>query len=304
MFMDFRELSYIVAIAKHQNITKAADSLYISQPTLTKFVQNLEKELGQKIFRRIGNKFQLTYAGEVYVSKANEILLLKKELDHELNDIIKSNIGILKVSFPVMRGTYMLPCTLPIFYSLYPNVRLDITEANSAVLESLLLNGETDLAFFNLPIKNDNIDYEIISHEEIVLILPPDHPLAGSAVVREDCKYPWIDFQLLKNEKFILQRSSQRTRQIVDELFQQNQMKPNIILETRNIQASLILVTKGYGAGFICETHLKHITTDIKPLCFSIGTSCTTVDFVAAYRKNTYLPYHAEEYIKIVRHFT
>ena len=58
--------------------------------------------------------------------KATEILNLKKELDQEMGDIIRQNAGLLKIAFPTMRGTYMLPCTLPIFRSLYPNVRLEI----------------------------------------------------------------------------------------------------------------------------------------------------------------------------------
>lgn len=136
--MDFKDLTYIIAVAKYQNITKAADSLYITQPTLTKFIQHLEADMGQKLFKKLGNKFTLTYAGQRYVAKATEILNIKKELDQEMNDIVRSNVGVLKVAFPVMRGTYMLPCTLPIFNSLYPNVHLDIMEENSGVLESMI----------------------------------------------------------------------------------------------------------------------------------------------------------------------
>ena len=176
--MDFKDLSYVLAIAKYQNITKAANALYITQPTLTKFLQNLESDLGQKLFRKLGHRFVLTYAGERYVAKATEILNLKKELDQEMGDIIKDNHGSLKIAFPTMRGTYMLPCTLPIFNSLYPNVQLNILESHSNQLESMILNGETDLAFFNLPIKSPDIDYEIISHEEVLLIMPDHHPLA------------------------------------------------------------------------------------------------------------------------------
>lgn len=302
--MDFKELSYVIALAKYQNVTKAADSLYIGQPTLTKFVQNLEKNIGQRLFRKVGNKFLLTYAGEVYIAKAEEILLLKKELDQNLNDIIKSNIGILKVAFPVMRGTYMLPCTIPIFYSLYPNVKLEIVEADSDLLEDMILKGETDLAFFNLPIKSSNIDYEIISHEEILLILPAGHPLEKHAQLCDNYKYPWISLDLLRDEKFILLTKSQRTRQIVDEIFAEYNITPNVFLQTRNITASLMLASKGYGACFISESHLKHVHFDTPPLYFSIGKTSTTVDFVAAFRKNSYLPYHAKEYIKIVKDFT
>ena len=66
--MDFKDLSYVLAIARYQNITKAANSLYVTQP-------------GQKLFRKLGHRFVLTYAGERYVEKASEILNLKKELD-------------------------------------------------------------------------------------------------------------------------------------------------------------------------------------------------------------------------------
>ena len=68
--MDFRSLNFVMAIAKHQNITKAAEALYVGQPTLSKFLMTLEQELGVKLFRRLGNKYMLTYAGERYVEKA------------------------------------------------------------------------------------------------------------------------------------------------------------------------------------------------------------------------------------------
>lgn len=302
--MDFKDMSYILAIAKYQNITKAASSLYISQPTLTKFLQKLEKDLNQKLFKRMGNKFILTYAGERYVAKAMDILKLKSELDHEMNDIINSNIGVLKVAFPVMRGTYMLPCTLPIFQSLYPHVELSIYEGNSIELEERLLTGETDLAFFNLPTRSSDISYEIICHEEILLVLSADHPLANTGIPKMGCKYPWIDLSLFKNEKFILYLPDQRTRQIEDSLFQEYGFEPKIMLVTRNIQASCLLASAGRGICFVSESHLKHIHFEKKPIVFSVGNPCTTVDFVAAYRKGSYIPYHAQEYIKIVRDFT
>ncbi len=302
--MDFKDLSYVLAIAKYQNITKAAESLYITQPTLTKFLQGLERDLGQKLFKRLGNRYVLTYAGERYTAKAGEILNLKKELDLEMGDIIRNNAGSLKIAFPTMRGTYMLPCTLPIFNSLYPNVKLDILEAHSSQLEGMLQNGDADLAFFNLPVKSPNIDYEIISHEEVVLVLSSSHPLAHAGIRRENCRYPWMDLNQMKNEPLIMQIPGQRTRQTVDTLFKNYDFEPNIKLQTSNISAEVELAARGYGACFVTETHLKHLSPGKKLACFSVGNPCTTVDFVAAYRKGSYLPYHAKEYIKIVKDFT
>ena len=302
--MDFKDLSYVLAIAKYQNITKAAESLYITQPTLTKFLQGLERDLGQKLFKRLGNRYVLTYAGERYTAKAGEILNLKKELDLEMGDIIRNNAGSLKIAFPTMRGTYMLPCTLPIFNSLYPNVKLDILEAHSSQLEGMLQNGDADLAFFNLPVKSPNIDYEIISHEEVVLVLSSSHPLAHAGIQRENCRYPWMDLNRMKDEPLIMQIPGQRTRQTVDTLFKNYDFEPNIKLQTSNISAEVELAARGYGACFVTETHLKHLSPGKKLACFSVGNPCTTVDFVAAYRKGSYLPYHAKEYIKIVKDFT
>ena len=111
--MDFRELSYVLAIAKYQNITKAAESLYISQPTLSEFLIALEENLGLKLFKRLGNKYVLTYAGERYVEHARQIQRVKTDLDMEMADILKRDAGVLNVAFAHMRCTYVLPGSLP-----------------------------------------------------------------------------------------------------------------------------------------------------------------------------------------------
>lgn len=302
--MDFKDLSYVIAISEHQNITKAANSLYLSQPTLTKFVQNLEKSLGQKLFRKVGNKFLLTYAGERYVAKASEILVLKKELDQEMADIIRSNVGSLNIAFPAVRGTYMLPCTLPIFKSLYPNVRMNIIEADSSNLDAMILAGSIDLAFYNGPSKSPDINYEIINTEEILLVMSPKHPCANKGIMKKGCTHPWIDLTMIKDEFFILQKPEQRTRQIINNLLKENNISLDNHLITSNIRAAAELAAKNYGLAFICETHLKHIGLDDELMCFSLGNPKLTINFVAAYRKGSYLSYHASEYIKIVKDFT
>jgi DNA-binding transcriptional LysR family regulator len=302
--MDFRELVYIVSIAKQQNITRASEEVYVSQPTLSKFLQHLEHYLGQPLFRRLGNKFLLTYAGERYLEKAKAILALKKELDQELSDIVREDIGELKIAFPIMRGTYMLPCTLPVFREEFPRVKVTVHEANSAILEDMILEGEIDLAFFTLPIRHPDIVYEVINHEEIVLITAPDHPLVREGRIKADYKYPWMDVAKLRDERFILQKPDQRTRQISDRIFRDAGFEPRISLEIRNILASVELASSGWGITFVGETHLRHIHPKVEPACFSIGNPRITTSFVAAYRRGIYLPNYAQRFIKIVKEFT
>ena len=302
--MDFRELTYVMAIAKHKNITKAAESLYLTQPTLSKFLKALEEEVGQPLFRRLGNKYIPTYAGERYIERAREILLLKKELDQEMGDIISRNEGVLKIGFPPMRGTYMLPCTLPIFRSLYPEVRIKIREEMSDVLVKLIQEGEIDLAFFNHFESDKNIDYTVMSNEELLLVASKENKLCRMSVKMRGCKYPHIDLRLLSDQNVIMQVPGQRTRSITDRIFKNAGMEPNIILETGNIQAEAELAARNFGVAFITETHLKHVACTDRLAFFSVGKPNTTVDFVAAYRMNSYIPYHAQEYMKIVKEFT
>ncbi len=145
--MNFREMSYITAIAKYQNITKAAEALHISQPGLSKFLSNLENELGLKLFDRADKKYIPTYAGQRYLEYSHKITDMKSSLDAELSDIIKRNIGVLNIGLPNMRCAFMLPKTLPVFSRKYPNVKVNIFEGTSAVIDVKLLEGDIDLAF-------------------------------------------------------------------------------------------------------------------------------------------------------------
>lgn len=302
--MDFKDLSYILAIEKYGNITKAAEALYLSQPSLSRFLQNVEKDVGQPLFRRIGNRYIPTYMGERYIEHARTIMQEKKELDQEVNDIIKNDRGILKIGFPTMRCTYMLPCTLPIFRKLYPKVKIEICEANSNQLSRYVINGDIDIAFYNFFEKHPNIDYTLISHEELVLIASTKSPLAGKGASNEACRYPHLELKELGDTGIIMQISEQRTRQIADQIMKDAQFTPNIILETSNIPAAAELAARNYGVTFITETHLKHVNFRNEFCCFSVGSPCTYIDFVAAHRKNSYLSAYAQEYIEIVRDFT
>lgn len=97
--MDFKELTYVLALARNESITKAAQELYLTQPALTRFLQRLESSVGQPLFCRLGNRLVPTYAGEKYIERAQEILFLKKQLDEEMQDIAQNHRGQLRIGF-------------------------------------------------------------------------------------------------------------------------------------------------------------------------------------------------------------
>ncbi len=299
--MDFRELSYVISIAKHQGVGKASRELNVSQSTLSKFVQKLENDLGFTLFNKLGNKFLLTYAGERYIDTAKVILNLKRDLDNELSVIQKEYIGELKIGLPIMRSQCILPNVLPVFRDKFPNIKINTYEANSKLMEQMILNGDLDLAFVIMPAHNINLSCEVLLQEEIVLIMSQDHPKAGHACRKEGLKYPWIDIVKLSSEQFILQWPDQRSRQIVEKIFHEEGIHPQKILTIRNIITSIQLAANGYGIAFTGELPLHYLRLDKNISCFSVGHTLTTFDLSAIYRNGVNLPLPIREFIDIVR---
>lgn len=299
--MDFRELNYVLAIAEHQNITKAAEALYVSQPTLSKFLIALENDLGLKLFRRLGNKYVLTYAGERYVDYAARIRRQKADLDVELADILKNDVGVLNLAFARMRCTYMLPGTLPEFRRLYPNVKVNLYEGNSDENDRRLLDGQVDVAFYSRPATESTmLCYEPLDEEELLIITCKGHPI-GRFAQQNPGGWPILDPVLLEKETVILMQPEQRTRQITDALFQERRLRFEDTVYTSNLPAIMGLVARGYGVSFLFEPHLRHRAERFELDCYSIGQGRVVSEFVAAYRKGSYLSSYARDYIKLVQ---
>ena len=299
--LDFKELQYITSIARNQNLTKASQELYISQPSLSKFLHNLENNMGIKLFNRLGNKFVLTYAGERYVDYAKRILLIKKDLDDEMNDISALRDGRLNVAFPQTRCSYMAPAILPEFKNAYPNIKVNLFEKSSNQLEKLVLSGRVDIAILNGPENQSDLAYDILGKEEMVLVVSKDHPLAHCGNIIEGNKYPWIDIEQFKNDNFILHYPEQRTEQITIQMFNEKNIVPKVILRTHSIEGAVRLAASGFGVCFVSENHIKHITLETHPVLFSVGNLRTEVELLAVYRKGAYLPQYAKDYIRIAK---
>ncbi|MCM0650938.1 LysR family transcriptional regulator [Clostridium swellfunianum] len=297
--MEFKDIEYALAISKYRHITKAAESLYITQPTLSTYIKNMEKRLDIALFKREGNKIDLTYEGEIFIENGMKILQQRDDLLNKLNESIHSEKGRLKLSIPILRGSYLIPAILPIFHKKYPNVEIILSEATSSEVEKNVKNGVSDLVIFNKPFRKLSLQYETIHKEELLLIMNKNHPLANMGITCEGLQYPWIDIKLCKDEPFIIQFPNQHTGEVERHIFKQAGINPKIALETKNIEASVRLASLGYGLTFVSESHIKHITLPQGTLFFSVGNPTTTMEVVAAYVDKHALSKYAREFIKI-----
>lgn len=299
--MNIQELNYVLCIAKHQNLTKAAQELYISQPTLSKYLQKLERELDGKLFSRSGNCYVPTYLGRRYMEYARKMLELNQDWKKELQDLSSCREGELNIAFPPMRSSCMIPKILPEFHRKYPGVKINFLEEAYSIQEKLILDDQLDFAIFNEAQMHPKLEYEMLLREEVLLMLSPDHALARKGVQREDCRYPWMDLTLLADEPFILHFPEQTTGKIALQLFEQYNIHPPVPFRTRNTQACALLAYQGLGACLIPENYIKGMYFEKPPACFSVGENGVFSTLTIAYRKGAYLPSYARDFIRIAK---
>lgn len=185
--MELRQLQYALRIAEEHNFSRAAEKLHIAQPSLSQQLSKLEKEIGVLLFQRTTNSVELTYAGSIFVQKAQQIIDMVEQLKQEMEDISEMKKGRLVIGSMPMTGSTILPFVLPVFQSAYPNIELLLIEETSANLEILTSQGQTDLSLLMLPLREDTLVYDPLLEEKIVLAVPPVILLRPYIVRKRKC---------------------------------------------------------------------------------------------------------------------
>ena len=300
--MDFRQLQYMLKVAEEKSFSKAAQKLYIAQPSLSQYIQKLEQQLGVQLFDRSTVPLKLTFAGELYVRTAKQILDLKDQLLQQMTDVASLKKGRLIIGLSPFRSTYVMPKVLPKFREKFPGIEVIFVEGTSSELEDLAIKGSTDITIMTLPIREDIFNYEPIAKEEILVALPANQALCKSSSKSDSSKNrSSVNLKELKDEPFVLLKSHQKLHQIAISLCHQCGFKPNIILESESIEAAHALATAGMGVTFVPDTLLSLYDGYDKPFYFSIQDLKPTRAMVVAYRKDRYLSGAAKEFISTMK---
>ena len=176
--MNLRQALYMKTIAEKGGITAAAKQLYISQPSLSQMLRQIEEEAGVPLFDRSSLSFRPTYAGERYLHAASVLLNTNEILENELREIRGEERGRLRLGISMLRSAQLLPCVLPEFASRFPKVEVSLQEAGSAKLEQLLQEGSVDMALASTEPNNPLLEYRLLQKERIGILAGPASPLA------------------------------------------------------------------------------------------------------------------------------
>ncbi len=299
--MDLREQEYVVALARHGSITKAADELFITQPTLSIFISRLEERMGVRLFDRIGKRFIPTYAGEIYLKNARQMLVLEHQFHAELSDLIAGYTGRLRLGIHSRRSTYLLPKVLTEFHSRYPQIEVLLTENSSKAMEDMLLSGELDLIITNRFFDREKLEIIPIYQDRLIMSVPSGHPACRTAEKIQGHAYPRIDAKLLEEERFILQSPAQSIRAFTDTALSQAGVIPKRTFIIENMETAAQMTAEGYGISFNYESYIKYFRYDKPIASFEIGSSDLSFPIAVAYRKGNYLPSYFTDFIALVK---
>ena len=169
--MNFLHLKYFLLVAEELNITRAAERLYISQQSLSNHISNMERELNVKLFTR-SPKLSLTYAGDLLVETATQILDLHSQYLAKVGDINRHYMGVLRLGISHTCGLALLPEILPRFQAEFPMVEFSLFEGNSNQLEDELSHGRVDLIICFQPIIMEGVEAVSLTEQRLVMVVP------------------------------------------------------------------------------------------------------------------------------------
>lgn len=188
-------MSYFVEVVNEGGMTNASKSLYIAQPTISKAVKDIEKELGMPLFDRSKRELKLTDAGQVFYQKCKEILALYNNLPVEINSLLGLETGHISIGLSAVMNMNKFIQILGEFHKLYPNITYNLVENGGKMIESQLANDEIDIGITTLPVDGTIFNSIPLYQEDLKLVLNKEHHLAHRKTV---------EMKELANEDFIL----------------------------------------------------------------------------------------------------
>lgn len=296
---------YFLRIVECRNISKAAESLFLSQPSLSKYLQRLEAELGAELFDRSQNPMKLTTAGEYFCEYIHQVELQKRTLLTRISEIQNEGRAKLTIGMPLWRANVLLPEFLPIFRKKHPMIELQLKEGSAAKLEAALMDEEIDLGIMNLPVNYNNTFYEPIMDEHIFLIGSKSSPVV-QRLLQGTASAPThhVDIHEFEDQPFILTQPDQHITGFVSEMLSRHNIELNCIFRTANVSTAVNLVAAGMGFSFVPETgtQSRYFPADALAL-FTIDEPPLHCTLAAVYKKNRYIPDASKIFIQELRAF-
>jgi LysR family transcriptional regulator, hydrogen peroxide-inducible genes activator len=240
--MEMQQLRYVVAVARTGNFSRAAEQCHVSQPSLSQQVQKLEDELGERLFDRMKREAKPTPHGEAFLRRAVRILEEVDAAKREATDAKDLLRGTIHVGVLPTIAPYLLPDVMAEFMEKYPGVEIVVQEDTTARLLKHALAYEIDFALASRPIRDERLELRPLFAEELLLALPPGHPLTRKRTVAA------AD---LEGERLIVMKEGHCLGDQVLRFCDRRDLHPNISFRSAQLETVQSLVRAGLGISLI-----------------------------------------------------
>ena len=264
---------YVYEVYKERSFTKAAQNLYISQPSLSARIKKIEEIIGEPLFDRSTTPLQLTEVGKVYIEAAEEITQIEQRVENYINDLAGLKTGNLAVGASTLFAAYVVPSLITQFNQKFPDVHIQLIEGNTAELEEMLGSNALDFVIDNYHYDSILYNKELYCEENILLAVPKHfavneelgmYQLSYKNIKNKNYlnqKYPAVPLGRFADLPFIMLTQGNDTRTRGDRLCRNVGFKPNIVLEFNQQSTEYMASSTQLGATFISDILVSQLPT-------------------------------------------
>lgn len=285
--MDIRQLQYFVEVAKQKSFTKAANTLHVSQPSISKMMKALEEELGVVLLDRTERKMELTDAGELVYDHATKVLTLMDSLSSSIGEVRNMERGRVKMGMMPTVGSFLLPNVIALFKKNYPGIEIEMKEYSAKLLEIHVEQGSIDVGLTVLPADTEKFNVVPLQAEDLVAIVHREHWLAERASV---------SLAELRDEAFILFTEEYAIHDVVKQACVRSGFEPRVAYMSSLWDFVGELVATQLGISLVPRSIVRRLNNSELRI---VDISSPVIDWQYAliYRKDRYLSYAARAFI-------
>jgi DNA-binding transcriptional LysR family regulator len=288
--LDIKQLQYFIEVANFNSFSRAADHLFITQPTISKMIKNLETELGVSLFDRSRKKLILTDAGHTLLEQAKLIDKAFNNLEIELDNLLGLKKGHIRIGLPPIFDAHFFFKITGSFHEKYPGITFQFVEDGSKKIEDDVSNNQLDIGVLVLPTKNDIFEHFSFMEEDLKLILHPTHPLAD----RKE-----VNLADLDNESFILFNKDFVLNDRIISACNNVGFNPHIISESTQWSFIEEMVTSKLGVSLLPESICRHLTKNVRAV--KVVNPSISWNLAIIWNKSQYLSQAAKEWLQFTK---
>ncbi|HUO60706.1 MAG TPA: LysR family transcriptional regulator [Candidatus Acidoferrales bacterium] len=249
--MDFDQLETFLEVARNLSFSRAAEKRFRTQPAISAQIRALEEEVGVKLLDRTGGKVSVTAAGKVFVTYCEETMEARRHVLNSMAEMERVPRGEIVVAANEGTCLHVLPEVFAQFKKAYPEVGITVQRSESREVLEAIIDNSADFGVVSMPVDDKRLSTVLIHRDDLVLIVAPKHPLTKLDKVRiaEIGQYP------------VLLPKLGRTREAIDRIFDENNIKPNVSMELDSSELLKAFVSAGVGVGFIASSNAE---SDVK----------------------------------------